>query len=222
MSKKLNIIYEDNDVIVVIKPTGIESQSSKGLESDMVSLIRNYLYKKNLSNYVGVIHRLDKNVTGIMVFAKNKNTAKWLSKQVSEGNIKKKYIAIACGKIVDKCGKLEDYLCKNSKNNISEIIDKDKLNLYPNAKLARLNYKVLEYITIDKKEYTKVDIELITGRHHQIRVQFAGFGYPLRGDRKYGNDIGSGNIDLRSYYIEFYHERLKKMIKFDISSVEMR
>ena len=197
----LDILYEDKDILVVVKPAGVESQTSRRLEPDMVSEIKNYLHrkaqeKKKLSTglspkastapvdpYVGVIHRLDKPVRGVMVYAKNLKAAAHLSRQVQEGKLEKIYQALVCGKPVDNVGKYVDYLLKDGKTNTSRIVDKSVAG----AKRAELEYQILE-----KKEQedgtvrSLVEIHLHTGRHHQIRVQFAAHGTPLMGDTKYG------------------------------------
>ena len=129
----LKIIYEDHDILVAEKPAGLESQASRGFEPDMVSEIKNHLKRAELSRlstkpstksstrpvepYVGVIHRLDKPVGGIMVYAKNQKAAASLSKQVQDGRMKKIYNAVVCGKLVDIVGNYVDYLLKDGRNN---------------------------------------------------------------------------------------------------------
>ena len=196
----LSILYEDNDIIVVIKPAGLESQSGKSFAPDMVSEIRKHLAShpqdihkltKETSTaskypqppYVGVIHRLDRPVSGIMVYAKNPKAAASLSTSLQQGKIEKWYQAVICGKPVDNVEKYVDYLLKDGKTNTSRIVDKSVAG----AKRAELEYQILE-----KKEQedgtvrSLVEIHLHTGRHHQIRVQFAAHGTPLMGDTKYG------------------------------------
>lgn len=181
----LNVLYEDSDIIVVKKPAGIESQSRKGLAADMVSQIKRHIHifsPKTGEPYVGVIHRLDKPVSGIMVYAKTKNAAANLSNQVASGKMEKKYYAVLCGKPVDNVDNYVDYLLKDEKTNLSRIVDKG----ITDAKIAKLRFQVLETIQDDRYgELTLVQIELLTGRHHQIRVQMAGHGTPLWGDCKY-------------------------------------
>ena len=196
----LSILYEDNHIIVVIKPAGLESQSGKSFAPDMVSEIRKHLAShpqdihkltKETSTaskypqppYVGVIHRLDRPVSGIMVYAKNPKAAASLSTSLQQGKIEKWYQAVICGKPVDNVEKYVDYLLKDGKTNTSRIVDKSVAG----AKRAELEYQILE-----KKEQedgtvrSLVEIHLHTGRHHQIRVQFAAHGTPLMGDTKYG------------------------------------
>ena len=189
----VKIIYEDADLLVVEKPAGLESQSSRKFEPDMVSEIKNYLRistKKSTKSstgggepYVGVIHRLDKPVAGVMVYAKNQKAAASLSRQVQDGRMEKQYRAVVCGKLVDIVGNYVDYLLKDGKNNYSSVVDKTAAG----SKRAELSYRVLG----EKEEAAKgetqeilslVEIRLLTGRHHQIRVQFAAHGTPLWGD----------------------------------------
>ena len=188
----VKIIYEDADILVAEKPAGIESQSSRRFEPDMVSEIKNYLrLSTKLSTkpstgpgepYVGVIHRLDKPVSGVMVYAKNQKAAASLSRQVQDGRMKKTYLAVVCGKPVDIVGNYVDYLLKDGKNNYSRVVDKS----VKDSRRAELSYRVLgELLEGDESILSLVEIDLKTGRHHQIRVQFAAHGTPLWGDGKY-------------------------------------
>ena len=197
----LNILYEDEAVLVVWKPVGMESQSGRGFDADMVSEIKRYLSTKktvdnhNLSTkpvepYVGVIHRLDKPVSGVMVYAKTKNAAAALSKQVAEGKMHKKYLAVLCGKPVDNVEKYVDYLLKDEKENTSRIVDMG----IKGGKRAELICRALETKTVDPYgELTLAEIELLTGRHHQIRVQMSGHGLPLWGDNRYNPAFQQGD-----------------------------
>lgn len=236
----LTIRYEDNDIIVVEKPSGIESQASKGFEPDLVSQIQNHIAKgakpfgahsnkictelstnwgkrstkpvqkgKKTSEtleqpYVAVIHRLDKPVSGIMVYAKTKKAAAALSSQVKEGKMDKIYYAVICGKPVDNVGNYVDYLRKDGKKNCSEIVDKSRAD----GKRAELEYQVVETVTKDLVA-SLVRVHLLTGRHHQIRVQFAGRGMPLWGDNRYHPDFASkkirGTIALCGAGLSFSH-----------------
>ena len=194
----LNILYEDDQIIVVEKPVGIESQSNRTFEPDMVSEVKkhiNSLSPKKGEPYVGVIHRLDKPVEGVMVYAKNQKSAAALSAALQDGKMEKFYMAVICGQLVDKQGVYVDYLRQDRKNNTSEIVDKS----VKDAKKAALKYREMEVIHSpeDKeKMLSLIDIELLTGRHHQIRVQFAGHGTPLYGDGRYGGDI-STIVDIK-------------------------
>ena len=193
----LEILYEDASVIVVWKPVGMESQSSRGFGADMVSEIRRHIHKlspKSGEPYVGVIHRLDKPVSGILVYAKDKKAAAALSKQVSGGAMSKKYLAVLCGKPAQNVDNYVDYLLKEEKENRSRIVDKG----ITGAKQAKLRLRSLETRTVEPYgELTLAEVTLFTGRHHQIRVQMAGHGLPLWGDNRYnpmfGGTAGSGS-----------------------------
>lgn len=196
----LEVFYEDNDIIVVKKPVGMESQSVHSFAPDLVSEIRKHINRLSTNGkepYVGVIHRLDKPVGGIMVYAKTKKAAASLSKQVQNHQMQKEYMAVVCGKPVDNVGNFVDYLLKDERQNVSKIVDKG-IN---GAKRAELAYEVVDTL-VEKREIEEgkteqgeseqenqvlslVKIRLLTGRHHQIRVQFAGHGLPLWGDGKY-------------------------------------
>lgn len=179
----LEILYEDKEIIVVKKPVGMESQASSSFAPDMVSEIKKYIHNlstKSGEPYVGVIHRLDKPVGGVMVYAKTPKAAAALSTQIQTHQMRKLYKAVACGKIVDNVDNFVDYLLKDSKNNLSKIVEKG----ITGAKKAELRYRVVD--KVEKPEpLVLVEVELFTGRHHQIRVQFAAHGLPLWGDSRY-------------------------------------
>lgn len=230
----ISILYEDSDVIVVEKPAGVESQSARGFEPDMVSRIRAHIHKlspncspKSTNNppYVGVIHRLDKPVRGVMVYAKNQKAAANLSAQIQAGTMGKIYAAVVCGKPVDNHGAYVDYLLKNLENNRSEIVD----NSVDGAKRAELFYRVLSTEKAGKwmaenpeMELSLLDIELVTGRYHQIRVQMAGHGTPLFGDNRYGNCRSGGKggprrpLALCARQLTFVHPATGKEMTYEI------
>ena len=196
-NEMLNILYEDEAILVVWKPVGMESQLARGFQADMVSEIRRYLSTKNREDnhnlstkstepYVGVIHRLDKPVSGVMVYAKEKKAAAALSKQVSEGKMHKKYLTVLCGKPVDNVEKYVDYLLKDEKENVSRIVDMG----IKGGKRAELICRALETKEIPPYgQLTLAEIELLTGRHHQIRVQMSGHGMPIWGDNRYNPEF---------------------------------
>lgn len=187
----LDILYEDSDIIVVEKPVGMESQVSGGFAPDMVSEIKKHINKlcpTGQEPYVGVIHRLDKPVGGVMVYAKTKNAAGALSKQVQAGEMQKKYYAVVCGKPVDNVGNYVDYLLREGKTNFSTVVEKGTKD----AKRAELRYHVLKTL---QEERSLIEIELLTGRTHQIRVQFAAHGTPLWGDARY-NPLWGGTLPV--------------------------
>lgn len=228
----LNVLYEDDELVVVVKPSGVESQSARGFSQDMVSLLQGHLYtklstdwgklstdkgksgKKQGIPYVGVIHRLDKPVSGIMVYAKTKKAAAALSSQVKEGLMNKVYYAVICGKPVHNVGNFVDYLRKEGKTNLSAVVDKSA----EGAKRAELAYRVMGYR--EEQGLSLVEIHLLTGRHHQIRVQFSSRGLPLWGDNRYHPDFASGvrrgNIALCGAKLSFVHPVRREEMHFEI------
>ena len=179
----LQIIYEDDKMFVCNKPTGVLAQSGKSFDVDMVSALMTYRKKKGEDTFVGVINRLDRQVSGLMVFAKTKEEAAILNKLMQHNEFNKYYYAVVCGKPVNDKGSFVDYLLKDGKANTSTVVSKD----IKDAKRAELEYEVIKTIVDENtgKNLTLVKIHLITGRHHQIRVQFATRGLVLEGDSKY-------------------------------------
>lgn len=215
----LEILYEDKHILVVWKPAGLDSQSSRGIGADMVSQIQQHIHKlspKTKIPYVGVIHRLDKPVSGILVYAKEKKAAAVLSSQLSDGTMDKQYLAVLCGKVDKIVDKYVDYLLKDGKNNLSRIVDMG----ISGAKRAELEYRALKWTQTEEGGFlTLVEITLKTGRHHQIRVQMAGHGLPLWGDRKYNpafSEMGRGaeSIALSAYRLAFLHPVSGKHMEF--------
>lgn len=207
----MKVIYEDNQIIVVEKEPNIPSQADKTGDEDMLSMVKQYIkqkYNKPGEVYIGLIHRLDRPVGGVMVFARTSKAASRLSEQVRNKTFKKKYIATVDGKFDNKNGILEDYLYKDERHNISRVVNKDKKN----AKLAKLEYEVLSYD--EKRDLSVVKINLFTGRHHQIRVQFTNCGHSLFGDQKYGVRGRGKQIRLWAYEINLEHPTKKEMMTF--------
>ena len=218
----LRILFEDEHIIVCYKPSGIPTQTAKLGAVDMVSLLKNYLYKEQKEKkepYVAVIHRLDQPVEGILVFAKTPFAAKELNKGMQNGSgFGKYYKAVLCGVPVERAGTLENYLVKDSKTNTSRVASKSEKD----AKKAVLEYEVIWVGEIETSR-TLVRIKLHTGRHHQIRVQMANIGCPIWGDTKYGVDKEGTNVDkswkqiaLCAYRLEFVHPKTKKKMEFEI------
>lgn len=205
-----HIIYEDNDILVCNKPAGVAVQTRRMGEADMESLLRNYLARKGESPYIGIVHRLDQPVEGVMVFAKNQKAAAGLNRQMQSGGFDKNYYAVLCGTPTEKQGVLEDYLCKDGRSNTSSVVTEQT----PGAKLARLEYEVVECAEGE----ALVRIHLLTGRHHQIRVQFAHAGCPLCGDRKYNrmSDSKYAGLALCSYRLRFVHPTSGREISYEI------
>lgn len=253
----LKIIFEDAHLLVLYKPAGVPVQSAHLGTKDCVSMLKNYLYENNphppfkvqepnrnhAKNhgqgipYLGIVHRLDQPVEGLVVFAKTAAVASALSRQVQGGQMKKLYLAVCqtvdksskngrkdrenCGKAVknvensvENWTEITNFLRKNSRENRSEIVGSE----VPGAKKAVLRYRTLKRIENQKL----VEIQLLTGRHHQIRVQMAGQGMPLMGDKKYGETLSSVDIvdksypALCAYHLEFIHPKTGKLLSFEI------
>lgn len=213
----LNVIYEDNHILLVEKIVNIPSQEDKTGDIDMLSLCKDYIknkYNKPGNVYLGLVHRLDRPVGGLMIFAKTSKAASRLSESIRNSKMNKTYLAILKGSLKKKEAQLIDWVIKNEKLNTSKVVLKGTNN----AKEAILKYKVIDEKDIDKKKYSLVEIELITGRHHQIRVQMANLGNPLYGDQKYGQSINKvgQQLGLWAYFLEFEHPVTKKIMKFKL------
>ena len=203
---KLNILYEDNHIIVVEKKPNILSQSDNTHDLDLLTMVKEYIkekYNKKGNVYLGLVHRLDRPVGGIMVFARTSKAASRLSKQIQDKKFKKYYFAITSKVLKEKKGKLTDYIEKLPNGN-SIITTKEK------GKLSTLEFSELEH----NSKHSLVKIKLETGRHHQIRVQFANLGYPLCGDQRYGIEDKT-QIALYAYHLEFIHPTTKEVLTFE-------
>lgn len=228
MINKKNILYEDKDILVCHKPAGIATQTARVGQADMVSEMTGYLASRmetaGRSPYVGVIHRLDQPVEGILVFAKNKAAAAQLSRQAAGEQMKKEYLAVVCGKNMPQAGELADYLLKDGRTNTSRVVPQE----VKDAKKAVLEYEVLKKETSEEDApycLALVGICLHTGRHHQIRVQMANAGMPLLGDYKYADDtalaisrrLGVKEIALCASRLTFDHPGTGKRMQFQIT-----
>ena len=187
------ILYEDNHIIVVVKPRNIPSQEDKTGDLDMLSILKEYLklkYAKPGNVYLGLVHRLDRPTGGAMVFAKTDKAAARLSEQIRAGEVQKKYFAVTVGSSKDKQGRLSHYLVKDERNNM--------VKAHPAAvtdgKLAILDYKVLDAA----EGLSLIDVDLITGRSHQARVQLATLGTPIYGDHRYGGAAATAMQNAKS------------------------
>ena len=219
----ITILYEDKEIIVCEKPVGVPSQSDKSLTVDLASQIKNYLYEKEgkANPYVAVVHRLDRSVGGVMVYAKTKEAAADLSRQITEGAMKKHYLTVVTAdpsETLEKEGLLQDYLVKDGRSNTSKIVTKG----VKDAKEAKLRYQVLASDTVEyrseKIPVTLLEIALLTGRHHQIRLQMSKYFGGVWGDTKYNpafqNVRGWTNVALFAYSLTFTHPKTKKEISF--------
>jgi len=204
------IIFEDNHLLVALKPAGYLSQSDGTEAPDMLTYLKAYIkdkYNKPGNVYLGLLHRLDRNVSGLMVFARTSKCASRMSEQIRKGNLDKRYRARVEGKLEGE-GVLVNYLLKDEKANKTAVYDRE----VPGSKRCELHYSAGEY----DGEYTMVDIKLITGRSHQIRAQFAHAGHPLYGDVKYGGKKSSDGLGLTSVYLAFDHPTTGERMEFSI------
>ena len=204
-SLMVKILYEDNHLLVVVKPCNMPVCSDESGDLDLLSYLKQYIkekYNKPGNVYLGLIHRLDRPVGGVMVFARTSKAASRLSEQVRTGLVKKRYYAVVCGKLFGS-GVFCDKLLKDTRTNIVRVDSRGKDSS-------------LEYCVVSNREgLSLVDINLLTGRSHQIRVQFSSRGYPLFGDQKYNkNSIVGEQIALFSYYLSFFHPVTREVMVF--------
>lgn len=205
------VLYEDNHVLIVEKPVNVPSQADRTNDADMVSLLKQDLkvrYAKPGNVYLGLVHRLDRPVGGVMVFAKTSKAASRLSEAVRSRAFHKSYLAVIHGSPVSDSGTLRHYLRKDSRTNTVSVVQSG----HKDAKEAILDYEVLERHT----PLSLVHIRLHTGRPHQIRVQFAASGCPLYGDQKYGAALNKPGqqLALWSRQIAFDHPVTKEPVTF--------
>lgn len=215
----VEILYEDKEIIVVVKPSGMPSQGDKSMTMDMVSYLKNYLAasggKRQGEPYIAVVHRLDRPVGGVMVYAKTPEAAKQLSRQIQENKVTKKYMTVLTGILPEKEGRLVGWILKDGRTNTASLVS-EKIH---DAKKAELLYKVVRTKFYENEQYSLVEVELLTGRHHQIRIQMAGAGAGIYGDTKYNPKFqgkkGWFDMGLFSYQLAFNHPKTKKRLVFE-------
>ena len=202
----IDILYKDKFLVVCNKPAGIISEATEGRQKNMPQLIKDQIkaYK------VDVLHRLDKNVGGLMVFSINQKASASLSKQISGRTFGKEYLAIVKGRPEEDQGEFRDFLFRDKQKNKSFVVK----SLRKGAKEAILEYETLKTVKIDRQEYSLVKIKLKTGRTHQIRVQFSSRGMTIMGDRKYGSEFDFKEIALFSHKLSFLHPHTNELKEF--------
>ena len=213
----VEILYEDSQIFVVVKPPGMSSQPERSASMDMVSCLKNLLSSRDKvkNPYVSVVHRLDKPVGGVMVYARTREAAGKLSAQISRRLIDKTYMAVVHGTMPDREGMVEDILLRDPKTNTSRVISMEESQAFPDGKRAALSYQVQKTAEVSGQVYSLVKIKLETGRHHQIRVQMAHLGHPVAGDRRYGNkNDGFFQVGLFSCGLSFKHPVSGKTMPF--------
>lgn len=204
---KINIIYEDNHLLVVEKPINMPVQADESKDLALLDYLKEYIkekYNKPGNVYLGLVHRLDRPVGGIMVFAKTSKAASRLSEQIRKNEFEKIYNAIIVGKI-KKEDVFIDKLLKDKKTNMTRVNEQ--------GKISELSYKLIDY----KDDLSLVKIYLKTGRSHQIRVQYSSRNYPLYGDQRYNkNAIVGQQLALFAMQLSFMHPTTKEQLKFNL------
>ena len=205
--KMINILYEDNHVLVVEKPINIPVQEDSSKDYDFLSMLKEDIkqrHQKPGNVYLGLVHRLDRPVGGVMVFAKTSKAASRLSEQIRNHQIQKEYDAVVFGR-VDATGTFFDKLLKDPRNNIVKVD--------PQGKESELSYQLVSY----QNNLSLVHIKLKTGRSHQIRVQFSSRSHALYGDQKYNKEAKVGEqIALFASNLSFYHPITKELLQFKL------
>lgn len=208
----MEVLYEDNHIIIVNKDAGEIVQGDKTGDTPLSEEIKRYLkekYNKPGNVFCGVVHRIDRPVSGLVVFAKTSKALTRLNEMLRKGDIHKSYMALVEGKLSHSEGFLEDYIVTDGRINKSFIARKGEKD----AKLCRLEYSTVA----EGDRYTLLRINLLTGRKHQIRLQLSSHGNPIKGDLKYGAQRSNpgGGISLQSAHIEFVHPVSKRIISVD-------
>ncbi len=207
------IIYEDNHIIVVIKPHNIAVQEDSSNDLDMLTIIKNFIKerdKKKGNVFLGLVHRLDRPTGGVMVFAKTSKAASRLGAELKAKQMKKKYLCVVCGRPQLVENRLITFLKKDEKNNMVYIAPRTEQG----SKEAILDYKLIS----TKNKLSLIDVDLITGRSHQIRVQMSKqLNLPIYADFKYGDKEHTGNLALFAYELSFIHPVTKENMKFKVA-----
>jgi len=213
----LAVVFEDNHIIVVIKPQNVPCCPDETKDLDLLTQIKEHIKiseSKQGGVYCGLVHRLDRVTGGVMVYAKTSKAAARLSEQIKDGTFEKTYLAVVVGEPKHRQAQLVDYLYKNEAKNTVSVVPFATTG----AKRAELNYKVINI----QKQVSLISVKLVTGRSHQIRVQMANIGNPIFGDAKYGGDkLGKGwNIALWAQELRFVHPTTGDVMKFVVNPPE--
>ena len=206
----IDVLYEDNQVLVVNKMQNVPTQADESGDADLLTMCKQYIkekYNKPGNVFLGLVHRLDRPTGGIIVFARTSKAASRLSEQIRENGFDKRYVAVVEGKVKNRIGHLVNYLKKDEKNNKVYVCPE----LEQDAKRAELDYKVID----EYENLSLVDVSLLTGRSHQIRVQFSTMGNPIVSDIKYGaKQKITKNLSLWAYKLSFKHPTKDQTLTF--------
>jgi len=206
----MKILYEDKYLLICEKPIGVESQQSSTGKENMLSLLSAYRQERGEDGYVGLVHRLDTATGGAMIYSKREDMTGKLSSLVQSGDYKKTYLAVVHGVPEEESGEMRDLLFHDKRRNKSFVCDKKRAGV----KEALANYRLIETVECENGEkMSLIEIELITGRTHQIRVQFASRKMALVGDGKYGSRDNKATCALWSHKVEITHPMTKKSIE---------
>ena len=212
LDDQLVILHEDNHIIVVLKPQNVACCPDESGDDNLFDCVKRYLkttYNKPSNVFLGLVHRLDRPTGGVMVYAKTSKAAARLSEQMRTGGFEKLYYAVLCGRPAKPSATLENYLRKNSLNNMVYVCTQTE----EGAKFASLEYTVAE----SKGALTLARVKLHTGRTHQIRVQMAAINCPLYGDMRYGGENAvKGRLALWAYSLRFTHPTTGEKLRFEI------
>lgn len=208
----MKVVYEDNHIIIVYKESGEIVQGDKTGDKPLSETVKEYIkekYQKLGNVFLGVVHRLDRPVSGLVVFAKTSKALSRLNDMFRTGDVHKTYWAITKNAPQKPLGELENWLVRNEKQNKTYVYDRE----VPGSKKAKLRYKLIA----KTDNYNLIEVELLTGRHHQIRSQLAHMGCAIKGDLKYGAKRSNpdGSISLLSRHVEFVHPVSKQPISID-------
>ncbi|MBR2053184.1 MAG: RNA pseudouridine synthase [Clostridia bacterium] len=215
----MEVIYDDNQIVVIIKPQNMPTQADASGDEDALSAVKQFVkekYQKPGEAFIGLVHRLDRPTGGVLVFARNSKAASRLSAQMQNNEVEKTYFAVVKGKPKKPKARLENWLKKDPVSNKVTICGMAETD----ARFAALEYEVIE----TKNDLSLLKIHLETGRSHQIRVQLAGIGNPIYGDAKYGApdvpNASTKNLALWAAGLEFRHPTQDQVMVFKVSPPE--
>lgn len=213
----MEVVYEDNHIIIVNKKAGEIVQGDKTGDTPLSEMVKEYIkekYHKPGNVFCGVVHRIDRPVEGLVIFARTSKALERLNRMLRDGEIHKTYHALVEGKVTEDSGELENYLVSDGRINKTFITKAAT----PGAKLSKLRYRTLAV----GDRYSLLEINLLTGRKHQIRCQLSGIGHPIKGDLKYGSKRSNpnGGISLQAHKIEFIHPVSKEPISIELPEID--